>query len=151
MAEILRGEHLGFHLCVDIAERDAHREAVDDQRLGQRTGCRGIRTGFLRCHDEEQRLRVDRVGAVSTETWPSAITSSSADWVRGEARLISSASRIEVNTGPSRNSKVCSFWLNTETPRMSDGSRSGVNCTRVNFAPMEAARLLASVVLPVPG
>src|SRR5258706_2412632 len=87
----------------------------------------------------------------STETWLSAITSSSADWVRGEARLISSASRIEVNTGPARNSKVCSFWLNTETPRMSEGSRSGVNCTRVKRAPIDAARLLASVVLPVPG
>jgi len=87
----------------------------------------------------------------STETWPSAITSSSADWVRGEARLISSASRIEVNTGPALNSKVCSFWLNTETPRMSEGSRSGVNCTRVKRQPIDAARLLASVVFPVPG
>ena len=53
--------------------------------------------------------------------------------------------------GPGWNSKDCSFWLKTETPRMSEGSRSGVNCTRVKRAPMDAASALASVVLPVPG
>ena len=36
----------------------------------------------------------------STVTWPSAIASSSALCVRGEARLISSASKIVVKTGP---------------------------------------------------
>ena len=39
----------------------------------------------------------------STVTWCSAITSSSADWVLGEARLISSPSTMWANTGPSRN------------------------------------------------
>ena len=33
-------------------------------------------------------------------TWDSAMASSRADWVLGEARLISSARRILVNTGP---------------------------------------------------
>ena len=71
--------------------------------------------------------------------------------MRGEARLISSASRMFVNTGPARNSNTCSFWLKTDTPRMSEGSRSGVNCTRVKRAPIEVASAFASVVLPVPG
>ena len=39
----------------------------------------------------------------STVTWPSAIHSSNADWVRGVARLISSARRILQNTGPGEN------------------------------------------------
>ena len=41
----------------------------------------------------------------SAETWRSSIASSSADWVFGGVRLISSASRMFVNTGPSRNAK----------------------------------------------
>ena len=40
----------------------------------------------------------------STETWRSAIASSSAAWVLGGVRLISSASNRFVNTGPRRNS-----------------------------------------------
>src|SRR5881397_2730665 len=36
----------------------------------------------------------------STDTWPSAIASRSADWVRGEARLISSASKTFVKIAP---------------------------------------------------
>ena len=43
-------------------------------------------------------------------TRPSSITSSSADCVFGEARLISSASTMVANTGPSWNSKTCFFW-----------------------------------------
>src|SRR6266516_5334764 len=38
-----------------------------------------------------------------------------------------------------------------ETPRMSEGSRSGVNWMRLKRASMERARALARVVLPVPG
>ena len=40
----------------------------------------------------------------SAETWPSSIASSSADWVFGGVRLISSASSRLVKTGPSRKS-----------------------------------------------
>ena len=36
-------------------------------------------------------------------------------------------------------------------PRMSDGSMSGVSCTRPNSAPISEARVLTSIVLAVPG
>ena len=42
----------------------------------------------------------------SIETWLSPIASSSADWVRGEARLISSARRMWVKIGPSWKRKL---------------------------------------------
>src|SRR5437773_840765 len=87
----------------------------------------------------------------STDTWPSAIASRSADCVRGEARLISSASRMFVKTGPSWKRKAWSRWSNTDTPRMSEGNRSGVNWIRLKRAPMDRASALARVVLPVPG
>ena len=38
-----------------------------------------------------------------------------------------------------------------ETPRISDGNKSGVNCTRLKRASTDRANALASVVLPVPG
>ena len=66
----------------------------------------------------------------STVTWPSAIASSRAAWVFGDARLISSATRMLVNTGPGRNSKRSTDRFHTLTPTTSDGSRSGVNCRR---------------------
>ena len=46
----------------------------------------------------------------STVTLDSSITSSSADWVFGEARLISSASTIEAKIGPWWNWKLPEFW-----------------------------------------
>ena len=49
-------------------------------------------------------------GTPSTVTRPSSITSSSADWVLGEARLISSASTIVWKIGPGWNSKVPLCW-----------------------------------------
>lgn len=49
-------------------------------------------------------------GWPSTVTRPSSITSSSADWVLGEARLISSASTIEWKIGPGWNSNVPLCW-----------------------------------------
>src|SRR5256886_11654365 len=87
----------------------------------------------------------------SIDTWPSAIASRSADWVRGEARLISSANRMSVKIAPSWKWKARSRWSNTDTPRISDGRRSGVNWMRLNVAPIDRASALASVVLPVPG
>ena len=47
----------------------------------------------------------------STVTWLSLITSSSADCVRGDVRLISSASTTLAKTGPSRNSNEPSLGL----------------------------------------
>ena len=87
----------------------------------------------------------------SAVTCPSAIASRSADCVRGLARLISSASRMLQNTGPSWKWKAWSRGSKVETPMMSEGSRSAVNCTRLKLALTERARALASVVLPVPG
>ena len=46
----------------------------------------------------------------STVTRLSSITSSSADWVLGEARLISSASTIVWKIGPGWNSNVPLCW-----------------------------------------
>src|SRR5438034_911144 len=77
--------------------------------------------------------------------------SSSAACVFGEARLISSTSRRFVKTGPGRNSNSFERWLKTLTPVTSDGSRSGVNCSREKEQSIERASAFASVVLPTPG
>ncbi len=50
-------------------------------------------------------------GRPSTVTVCSSITSSRADWVLGEARLISSASTMLANTGPGLNSNAPDAWL----------------------------------------
>ncbi len=55
--------------------------------------------------------------------------------MRGVARLISSARSTSEKTGPGRNSNSTDFWLRTLNPVMSLGRRSGVHCTRPNFAP----------------
>ena len=77
--------------------------------------------------------------------------SSSADWVFGEARLISSTSRRFAKTGPGRNSNSFVRWLNTFTPVTSEGSRSGVNWMREKEQSTERASALASIVFPTPG
>ena len=77
--------------------------------------------------------------------------SSSADWVLGVARLISSARTICAMTGPGRNSNSPVFWLKIETPVTSLGSRSGVNWMRRKVQPIDLAKALASIVLPTPG
>ena len=56
------------------------------------------------------------------------MASSSAAWVLGGVRLISSASRMLVKTGPGR--KASSFPRRVSVPVRSEGSMSGVNCTR---------------------
>ena len=87
----------------------------------------------------------------SMVTWRSSMASSRAAWVLGGARLISSASRTLVNTGPGTNWKFPSFCRQTLVPKMSAGSRSGVNCTRLVSLPMARVNTLASRVLPNPG
>ena len=86
----------------------------------------------------------------STVTWCSAIASSKALCVRGGARLISSASSICVNTGPAwkRNSRAVGSKI--DTPMMSDGNRSDVNCMRWKSRPSVADIARARVVLPRP-
>ena len=87
----------------------------------------------------------------STETWPSSIASSSADWVLGGVRLISSASSRLVKIGPSRKlSSPCRLSITIE-PVMSPGIRSGVNCTRRVSTDSAPARVRTSSVLATPG
>ena len=87
--------------------------------------------------------------APSTETWPSCIASSSAACVLGGVRLISSASTRLANTGPGRNAS--SPPRSVLVPVRSDGSMSGVNCTRLKSSPSARATALASSVLATPG
>ena len=87
----------------------------------------------------------------STETLRSAIASSSAAWVAGVARLISSASTICEKIGPGRNSNSVVFWLKIDVPVMSVGSKSGVHWMRLNVAPTLLASARASIVLATPG
>ena len=77
--------------------------------------------------------------------------SSSADWVFGEARLISSPTTTLAKIAPGRNSKSRASWLKTLTPVTSLGSRSGVNWMRRTVQSIERASALASIVLPTPG
>ncbi len=77
--------------------------------------------------------------------------SSSADWVLGLARLISSPMTMFANTGPRLNSKWRLDWSNTDTPVTSLGSRSGVNWMRLTVQSTDRASALASMVLPTPG
>ena len=87
----------------------------------------------------------------STLTWRSSIDSSSADWVFGEARLISSPTTMLAKIPPGLNSKSRVSEFQIETPVMSLGSRSGVNCTRRTEQSIERPIALASIVLPTPG
>ena len=66
----------------------------------------------------------------SSVTWRSSIASSSAAWVLGGVRLISSASRKSVNTGPRERWNVPVRGSSTWVPTTSAGIRSGVNWMR---------------------
>ena len=74
------------------------------------------------------------------------MASNSADWVRGVARLISSATSTWAKIGPLRNSNWRVSWLKIDTPLTSVGKRSGVHWTRVNAQPLLAAKDRASMV-----
>ena len=79
-------------------------------------------------------------------TWRSCITSSSADCTLAGARLISSASRKLQKTGPRSVSKSALSGRKTRVPTRSLGTRSGVNCTRLNEPPStDAVDLIVSV------
>ena len=77
--------------------------------------------------------------------------SSSADWVLGEARLISSPTTTLANTGAGLELELAGLLVVDRTPVTSLGSRSGVNWIRRTVASIERASALASVVLPTPG
>ena len=88
---------------------------------------------------------------MSTVTCRSSMHSRRADWVLGEARLISSPTTMLAKIPPGRNSNSRVFWLNTDTPVTSEGSRSGVNWIRRTEQSMLRASALLSMVLPTPG
>src|ERR1019366_5067003 len=83
--------------------------------------------------------------------WAPSLPLGSGAWVLAGARLISSASRVSVKIGPGRNSKLPLSGRYTLVPMMSEGSRSGVNWTRLKPASIDAARQRAIRVLAVPG
>ena len=87
----------------------------------------------------------------STLTWRSSIASSSAAWVFGGVRLISSANSKLVNTGPGRNANAAVRASYTSEPVTSPGIRSGVNCTRLNSNRSAAASARTSSVFATPG
>ena len=83
----------------------------------------------------------------------SCIASSSADWVFGVARLISSASTRLAKSGPGWNWNPRSPPSSEMTlvPVMSAGIRSGVNWTRLNERSSTSLSVRISIVLPRPG
>ena len=85
------------------------------------------------------------------DTWPCDITSSSADWTFAGARLISSVRTKLANTGPSSVSKRSDPGLKIRVPTMSEGTRSGVNCSRENVPPATRARVSTASVFATPG
>ena len=85
------------------------------------------------------------------ETWRSAMTSSSADCTLAGARLISSASTRFAKIGPHSMSKSSRDGRHTRVPTMSAGTRSGVNCRRVNVPPTTCASVDTVNVLARPG
>ena len=87
----------------------------------------------------------------STDTWRSAMASSSAAWVFGGVRLISSASSRLVKTGPSRNLNCDVSRSYSSDPVRSPGMRSGVNCTRLVSMDSDLASARTRRVLAVPG
>ena len=94
-----------------------------------------------------------RCSTPPTATRCSCIACSRADWVRGLARLISSAISNWQNTGPGTKRKLRrpSASSSTSLPMMSAGIRSGVNCTRLVARPSTTPSVSTSRLLPRPG
>ena len=95
------------------------------------------------------------MGIPPAVTWCSCIASSSAAWVLGGVRLISSARMTLAKTGPltKRISRwpVVLFSSMTSVPVMSLGMRSGVNWIRLNWSERVCATVETSSVLARPG
>src|SRR5262245_1535126 len=81
----------------------------------------------------------------------SCIACNSADCVFAGARLISSASRNDVNTGPRTSVNSLRARLKTLVPVNVAGIRSGGNWMRANSHPSTCASVRASHVLATPG
>ena len=84
-------------------------------------------------------------------TCRSCIASSRALWTFAGARLISSANTKLAKTGPLRTTKSSCFWLYIKVPIRSAGSKSGVNCMRLNLPCIVCASVFIASVLARPG
>ena len=95
----------------------------------------------------------DASGRVSPSvvTCRSCIASSSAAWVFGGARLISSARRRLVKIGPGMNSNSARRWSKIDAPVTSEGMRSGVNWMREKPSDVARANERAASVFASPG
>ena len=113
-----------------VRDDDVEHEAVE-LRFGQRIGA-FLLDRVLRREHEERALEL--IGPARRRDVFSCIASSSAAWVFGGVRLISSASRICAKIGPFTNRRL--RWpfssSSTSVPVMSAGIRSGVNWIRLN-------------------
>ena len=85
------------------------------------------------------------VTARSCMAWSSAL------WVLAGARLISSASKNVVNTGPLTRLNALRWKSKMFVPVMSAGMRSGVNWMRLESVPRTCARVRTNKVLATPG
>ena len=131
-----------------VVDEHLEHEAVD-LRLGQRVRALGLDRVLRREHEERARAPGSVLWPIVT--WRSCITSSSADCTFAGARLISSASRKLQKTGPRSVSKSALSGRKTRVPTRSLGTRSGVNCTRLNEPPSTAAVDLIVSVFARPG
>ena len=102
--------------------------ATTKNGLGQRVG-RAVGADLALLHGLEQRALRARAGAID---------------LIGEQQLREDRALAEVEAAGVARS-------NTDTPMMSAGSRSLVNCTRCQARPSTCASACASVVLPTPG
>src|SRR2546427_4142008 len=84
-------------------------------------------------------------------TCRSCMTSSTALCTFAGARLISSPSSRLVKTGPREVWNSPLRWLYPRAPTRSAGTRSGVNCTRLNSPWIDAATVFTASVLARPG
>src|SRR5215211_1484851 len=127
-----------------------------ERRIAKRSSC-ASGSGNVPSYSIGFCVAITMNGRARGCVWPSIVTctscmhSSSADWVFGDARLISSTRTRFANTGPGRNENSFVCRLKTFTPVMSDGRRSGVAWMRANSQSTERASDFASIVFPTPG
>ena len=102
-------------------------------------------------------VAMTRNGVGRRMVWPPRVTlrscmaSSIAPCTFGAARLISSARRRFVKTGPRWMRKSPDFWSTTSEPTMSDGSISTVNWMRRKSKAMAFATVFTRSVFARPG
>ena len=144
----LRLDDLAPPRRVRVAERRLEEEAVE-LRLRERERALVLERVLRREHEERVGQRVRLPSAV---TWPSAIASSSADCVRGIARLISSTRRMFAKTGPGAELELPLLLVVDREPRDVGGLQVGRALDARGCAPsIDCAIARARTVFAVPG